>query len=176
MIFLITVCVDKSTVPCCLSTVFYYINFLFGGMCIAAFLRNCFKLLCKQSFEYKTEIIRSLLPSEESQLLELFACMASIKFSCVYVTSWASWWSSGEESAYQCRGHRFNSWPRKILHVVEQLSLCTTTAEPGWALEPVLCNKRSDCNKSTHHSWRVFSTRHNSRKAGAAVKTQHSQK
>ena len=83
MIFLISVCVDKPTVPCCISTAFHYITFLFGGVGIAVFLRNDFKLLCKQSFKYKTEIICSLLPSEEFQLLELFACMVSIKFSCV---------------------------------------------------------------------------------------------
>ena len=50
-------------------------------MCIAAFLRNNFKLLCKQSFTYKTEMICSLVPSEEFELLELFACMASVQFS-----------------------------------------------------------------------------------------------
>ena len=25
-------------------------------------------------------------------------------------------WSSGEESAMQCKGHRFDPWSRKILH------------------------------------------------------------
>ena len=81
MIFLISVCIH--TVPCYLSTAFHYINFLLRGMCIAVFLRNNFQLLCKQSFKYKAEMIHSLLPSEEFQLLELFACMASIKFSYV---------------------------------------------------------------------------------------------
>ena len=80
-----------------LSTAFHYIHFLLRGMCIAVFLRDNFKLLCKQSFKYKTQMIRSLLPSEEFQLLELFACMASIKFSLgVKITSWVrlvvQWW------------------------------------------------------------------------------------
>ena len=26
------------------------------------------------------------------------------------------WWSSGEESAIQCKGHRFDPWSRKIPH------------------------------------------------------------
>ena len=30
----------------------------------------------------------------------------------------------------QCRGHESDPWSGKILHVVEQLSLCTTTPEP----------------------------------------------
>ena len=34
-------------------------------------------------------------------------------------------WSSGEESACQCRGHAFHPWSRKIPYAVEQLSLCT---------------------------------------------------
>ena len=42
---------------------------------------------------------------------------------------WASPGGSGEESACQCGGHGFDLWSRKIPHPVEQLSLCTTTAE-----------------------------------------------
>ena len=57
-------------------------------------------------------------------------------------------------------GHKFSAWSRKILHAVEQLSPCATTAEPECcnyrnpsALEPALCNKRSHCNeKATHHN------------------------
>ena len=34
------------------------------------------------------------------------------------------WWISGKESAYQCRGHRFDPWSgTKFPHVTEQLSL-----------------------------------------------------
>ena len=40
------------------------------------------------------------------------------------------WWSSGLESALQCRGYQFNPWSRKIPHAVGQLSPCTTTTEP----------------------------------------------
>ena len=39
------------------------------------------------------------------------------------------WWLSGKESACQGRRHRFSSRSRKIPHVMEQLSLCTTTTE-----------------------------------------------
>ena len=39
------------------------------------------------------------------------------------------WCLSGEESACQCRRHRFSPWPGKISHAVEQLSLCATTTE-----------------------------------------------
>ena len=40
------------------------------------------------------------------------------------------WWSSGRESAFQCRGHGFHSWSRKIPHAIVQLSPCATTTEP----------------------------------------------
>ena len=40
------------------------------------------------------------------------------------------WWHSGQESACQCRGHRFNPWSGKIPHATEQLSPCATTTEP----------------------------------------------
>ena len=48
----------------------------------------------------------------------------------------------GEESACQCRRHRFSSWFKKIPHVSEQLSLChnhwARSLEPGnhsyWSL------------------------------------------
>ena len=76
MTFLINVYVS-----CYLSTALHYIKFLLRGMYIAVFLRNNFKLLCKQSLKYKPETVHSLLPSEEFQLLEWFARMASVKFS-----------------------------------------------------------------------------------------------
>ena len=40
------------------------------------------------------------------------------------------WWSSGYETALQCRGYWFSPWSGKIPHAVEQLSLCATTIEP----------------------------------------------
>ena len=39
------------------------------------------------------------------------------------------WWSSGEESACQCRGHRFNPWFQKIPHAMGQLSLRVAITE-----------------------------------------------
>ena len=33
-----------------------------------------------------------------------------------------SWWHTRWESAYQCRGQRFDSWSREIPHAMEQLS------------------------------------------------------
>ena len=41
------------------------------------------------------------------------------------------WGPSGEESACQCRRHRFNAWSGKTPHHTEQLSPCTATAEPA---------------------------------------------
>ena len=42
------------------------------------------------------------------------------------------WWSSGQESACQHRGHGLSPWCRKgwIPHATQQLSLCATTTEP----------------------------------------------
>ena len=38
-----------------------------------------------------------------------------------YTNSGLPWWSRGQESACQCRGHRFNPWSRKISHAAGQL-------------------------------------------------------
>ena len=48
---------------------------------------------------------------------------------------WNEWqglpcWSSGWDSACQCRGHGFDPWSRKIPHATGQLSPCTTTLSP----------------------------------------------
>ena len=40
------------------------------------------------------------------------------------------WWLRGKESTCQCRRHRFDPWVGKILHAMEQPSLCTTITEP----------------------------------------------
>ena len=68
------------------------------------------------------------------------------------------WWSSGYESACQCKGHRFDPWSRRIPHATEQLSLCATTTEPAchnyWsphALGLVLHNERSYCDEKPVH-------------------------
>ena len=51
------------------------------------------------------------------------------------------------------QGNRFDPWSAKIPCAKEQLSLCTTTAEPTYhnysctrALEPVLHNERGHCS------------------------------
>ena len=36
------------------------------------------------------------------------------------------WWSSGLESTFQCKGHWFDAWSRRIPQL---LSPCTATAE-----------------------------------------------
>ena len=51
------------------------------------------------------------------------------------------WWSSGWESACQCRGPGFEPWSGKIPHAVEQLGPWATITEPAH-LEPVLRNGR----------------------------------
>ena len=41
------------------------------------------------------------------------------------------WWSSGEESTFQCRGRRFDPWlGTKSPHATGQLSLPNATPEP----------------------------------------------
>ena len=68
------------------------------------------------------------------------------------------WWLGGEESACQCRRHRFDPWSEKIPYAPEQLSPCTTTIEPVlWSsgdatAEPMLHGRRSHCNeRPVHH-------------------------
>ena len=51
------------------------------------------------------------------------------------------WRSSGWEPAWQCRGHRFNPWSRKILHSEKPSLITTTTKSQGAATaEPMCCN------------------------------------
>ena len=54
----------------------------------------------------------------------------------------APWWSSGSESACQCRRHRFKPWSGKIPHATAELGPWATTTEPAH-LEPVLCNRKN---------------------------------
>ena len=56
-------------------------------------------------------------------------------------------------SICQCRGHEFNSRSRKIPHVVEQLSPCTTAAE---ARVPQTHQPQQE--KPSLCSWRVAPT------------------
>ena len=54
-----------------------------------------------------------------------------------------SWWWSGQESACQCRRHRFDPWSGKIPHAGGQPSSWATTTEPAGSRASMLCNKRS---------------------------------
>ena len=52
------------------------------------------------------------------------------------------WWLSSKESGCKCRRHRFNPWPRKIPHALEQLSPCATLlslCSRAWGLQ-LLCS------------------------------------
>ena len=59
---------------------------------------------------------------------------------------------SGSESTCQCRGHRFDSWSRKIPRAVEQLIQCVTTTKPALgARNPQvlsLCAKTTVCPRT----------------------------
>ena len=59
-------------------------------------------------------------------------------------------WFSGKESVCQCRGRGFDPWSGKFPHAMEQLSLCTSTAEPvrPGAHAP---QKRSHCDAKPLH-------------------------
>ena len=86
------------------------------------------------------------------------------------------WWRSGWESAYQCRGHRFEPWSGKIPHAAEQLGPWATITEPA-RLEPVLRKKRGrDSERPAHcdEEWPpLAATRESPR---TETKTQHSHK
>ena len=66
---------------------------------------------------------------------QLWACdwiWASVSCSCKtkLIHSRIPWWSSGKESACQCRGHGFDHGSRKIPKATGQLRPGTTTSEP----------------------------------------------
>ena len=72
-----------------------------------------------------------------------------------------SWWFSGWASACQCRGHEFEAWSGNW----DPTCLGSNSYWSPYALESVLCNKRSHHNeKPVHHSWRVALTQRNWRK------------
>ena len=56
------------------------------------------------------------------------------------------WWSSGWESACQCRGHRFDPWSRKIPYASGQLSPWATTTE-AWVPKNPRSATRSHCSE-----------------------------
>ena len=87
-----------------------------------------------------------------------------------------SWLSSGQESTCQCRGHRFDSWSRKIPHAMGQLNPCATTTEPV-CLPPVLHDKRSRRNEKPVHCSEEQSLPHTTRESlCTATKTQSKSK
>ena len=47
-----------------------------------------------------------------------------------------SWWLSGKESSFQCRGYEFNPWSQKVSHASEQL-LKPTHREPVLQKQPM---------------------------------------
>ena len=69
------------------------------------------------------------------------------------------WWYRGEESACQCRGHRFDPCSGRIPPASEQLSPSTTATKNLVSLEPVLHDKRGQLNeKSSPGNQRAPST------------------
>ena len=67
------------------------------------------------------------------------------------------WWSSGWESACQCRGHGFDSWSGKNPHAMGQLNPCATTREATAMRSP----------------YTTVESSHSSRKPSSAMKPQH---
>ena len=74
------------------------------------------------------------------------------------------WWSSGKESACQCRRQGFDPWFDKIPHALEQLSLCTTATEPGCPRACAPQQEKPQHEKPIYRNLRVAPTRHNQRK------------
>ena len=68
-------------------------------------------------YDWATEL------TDTSMLLYIMTLQKNIEFQLC-------WWSSGWESALQCKGHCLGPWSRKIPHAAGQLSPCTTTTEP----------------------------------------------
>ena len=73
------------------------------------------------------------------------------------------WWHSGLESACQCKGHRFDPWPGKIPHAMEQPTRHGTTKPVRhnyWAcaLEPMCHNHWSPHAKSSCSATREATT------------------
>ena len=61
------------------------------------------------------------------------------------------WWSSGQESACQCRGHKFDLWSGKIPHAARQLSPCVMSTE-ACALELMLHKRNHQNEKSKNRN------------------------
>ena len=74
-----------------------------------------------------------------------------VKTQLNYLIFGLPWWSGGEKSVYQCRGHGFDSWSGMT-------SPASGASKPAhhnnWspsALEPILCNKRRHRNQKPVH-------------------------
>ena len=84
---------------------------------------------------------------------------------------WAFLVAQWQRIARQCRRHGFSPWPRKSPRATERLSPCAATAEPA-------LHEKGDHRheKPAHRTCRAAPTRHNWRKARAAMKTGQSQR
>ena len=86
------------------------------------------------------------------------------------------WWSSGQESACQCRGLGFDSWYRRIPHALGQLSLSATTTYPRH-LETISATKEATAKRSSCTATREQTLPTPTIESPCtATKTQHSQK
>ena len=59
------------------------------------------------------------------------------------------WWSSGKESGYQYRGHRFNPWSENIPRKIGNCTLALQLLSP--CSKPEICNKKSHLNEKSSH-------------------------
>ena len=57
------------------------------------------------------------------------------------------WWSSGKESACQCREHRFDPWARKIPHTTQPMYLQLLG---NLNLEPISATRRATAVGALH--------------------------
>ena len=77
---------------------------------------------------------------------QLYSCKEKKCLTWAYkILSWPSMMLNDKESPCQCRRHKFNLWSRKIPHVSEQISPCSTPTElvlwsPGAATTESMCS------------------------------------
>ena len=84
--------------------------------------------ICIKNFRKKKQKLNT---SQESITDKCYNNYLGREKSAIIRIVWGlPWWLSGEESACQCRRHRFESWSGKIPHATEQLSLCSRAWEP----------------------------------------------
>ena len=128
---------------------------LFPNLVIITKCMDCWLLKKASSIDDRGESKQERQNSEE---IEVRQEKENLKKKNIYIYIYIPglpWWHRGEESACQCRRHRFSLWSRKIPQASEWLSPCATTTAPV-CLEPILWNKRSQCNVNPQHrNWRV---------------------